>query len=61
VSLVHFARANLALTSHSAFVRFSPNSFDVRVVALRDIEVGEEITISCMEVPTFKIFADRVG
>lgn len=31
----------------SAFVRFSPTSFDVKVVAFRDIEIQEEITISC--------------
>ncbi|KAJ8127172.1 hypothetical protein O1611_g6465 [Lasiodiplodia mahajangana] len=30
----------------NAFVRFSPTSFDVKVVAFRDIEIGEEITIS---------------
>ncbi|KAI3319475.1 SET domain-containing protein [Xylariaceae sp. AK1471] len=30
----------------NAFVRFSPTSFDVRVVAFRDINIGEEITIS---------------
>ncbi|KAJ8105151.1 hypothetical protein ONZ43_g7540 [Nemania bipapillata] len=30
----------------NAFVRFSPTSFDVKVIAFRDIEVGEEITIS---------------
>ncbi|KAI1418777.1 hypothetical protein F5Y12DRAFT_789601 [Xylaria sp. FL1777] len=30
----------------NAFVRFSPTSFDVKVVAFRDIEMGEEITIS---------------
>ncbi|KAI0114404.1 hypothetical protein GGR51DRAFT_443269 [Nemania sp. FL0031] len=30
----------------NAFVRFSPTSFDVKVVAFRDIEIGEEISIS---------------
>ncbi|KAI0427686.1 hypothetical protein F5Y09DRAFT_344401 [Xylaria sp. FL1042] len=30
----------------NAFVRFSPTSFDVKVVAFRDIKIGEEITIS---------------
>ncbi|KAI1161549.1 hypothetical protein F5B18DRAFT_434874 [Nemania serpens] len=30
----------------NAFVRFSPTSFDVKVIAFRDIEIGEEITIS---------------
>ncbi|KAI0400153.1 hypothetical protein F4802DRAFT_508630 [Xylaria palmicola] len=39
------ARINHACKPN-AFVRFSTTSFDVKVVAFRDIEVGEEITIS---------------
>ncbi|GAP86997.1 putative mannose-6-phosphate isomerase-like protein [Rosellinia necatrix] len=39
------ARINHACKPN-AFVRFSPTSFDVKVVAFRDIEIGEEITIS---------------
>ncbi|KAI3330398.1 hypothetical protein F4824DRAFT_344687 [Ustulina deusta] len=39
------ARINHACKPN-AFVRFSPTSFDVKVVAFRDIEMGEEITIS---------------
>ncbi|KAI0804252.1 hypothetical protein GGR55DRAFT_698915 [Xylaria sp. FL0064] len=39
------ARINHACKPN-AFVRFSPTSFDVKVVAFRDIEAGEEITIS---------------
>ncbi|GAW24195.1 hypothetical protein ANO14919_137770 [Xylariales sp. No.14919] len=39
------ARINHACKPN-AFVRFSATSFDVKVVAFRDIEVGEEITIS---------------
>lgn len=32
----------------SAFIRFTPSSLAVSVVVLRDIEPGEEITITCM-------------
>ncbi|TGJ80851.1 hypothetical protein E0Z10_g7920 [Xylaria hypoxylon] len=39
------ARINHACKPN-AFVRFSATSFDVKVVASRDIEIGEEITIS---------------
>ncbi|KAI0532073.1 hypothetical protein GGR58DRAFT_523593 [Xylaria digitata] len=39
------ARINHACKPN-AFVRFSATSFDVKVVAFRDIEIGEEITIS---------------